>query len=139
MKKLILSIAVLSLFAASCGNTENKTEGTEETTAASTEGTAPADETTASTTTPASDAPTFSNEEVNKGVSDYKALLNEYIAAVKAKDAAKVQSLTAKSQEFSKNMQAWVTKLKPEETQQFSEYMQKLTKEWTDAATQSVQ
>lgn len=134
MKKILLSGAAIALLATvfvSCGeNKETKTETTE-TTTTTTEAEQPA--TTAAT--PATDAPTFSNEEVNKGLAEYKALVTAYADAYKSKDQAKIAELSTKAQEVSKNMQSWMSKLKPEETQKFTEYWQKLSQEWTAAAT----
>lgn len=135
MKKVLLSGAAIALFATvmvSCGESkETKTETTE-TTTSTTEAEKPAE---TAATTPASDAPTFSNEEVNKGLAEYKTMIGEYATAMQSKDQAKIAALSTKAQEVGKNMQSWMTKLKPEETQKFTEYWQKLSAEWTAAAT----
>lgn len=133
MKKLVLSCTAVALFTlglASCG--ENKDPKTETTTTetTTTETTKPAESTPAVT----SDAPAFSNEEVNKGLADYKAMITEYIAAIESKDQAKATELTTKYQAVATNMSSWMSKLKPEETQKFTDYMQTLSKEWSDAA-----
>ena len=138
MKKLILAGAAFAFMGTalvSCGeNKETKTETT--TTETTTTETAKPEETAA--TTPASDAPTFSSEEVNKGLAEYKAMITDYAAAIKSKDQAKITEFSAKAQEVGKNMQSWMSKLKPEETQKFTEYWQKLSTEWAAAAQAAV-
>lgn len=132
MKKILLSGAAIALFATvlvSCG--ENKEAKTE--TAATTEAEKPAEPAVA-TPTNAGDAPTFSSEEVNKGLADYKTLMDEYVKAIADKDQAKIAELGQKYSTWAQGAATWAQKLKPEETQQFSEYMQKLAKQWTDAA-----
>ncbi|WP_118949806.1 hypothetical protein [Taibaiella helva] len=141
MKKLILAGAALALFSTtiiSCG--ENKDAKTEEatTTTTTTTTTEPAQTTeTPASTTAATDAPTFSNEEVNKGLAEYKTLMDEYMKAIESKDQAKVAELGQKYATWSQGAANWATKLKPEEAQKFSEYMQQLGKQWTEAATKA--
>ncbi len=135
MKKILLSgaaIAFLATAMVSCGeNKEAKTETTE--TATTNEAEQPAEPAVA-TPTDAGAAPTFSSEEVNKGLADYKTLMDEYVKAIADKDQAKIADLSQKYATWSQSAATWAQKLKPEEAQQFSEYMQKLAKEWTDAA-----
>lgn len=144
MKKIILSCAALAFAAVtmvSCG--ENK-ETPKETTA--TEAEKPAE--TPATETPATEAPAanataaetpaFSSEEVNKGLAEYKALIADYVSALKNKDQAKLSELATKAQKVTANMAQWQQKLKPEEVQKFAAYSQQLSKEWADAAAQAV-
>ncbi|WP_118974340.1 hypothetical protein [Taibaiella koreensis] len=140
MKKLILAGAALALFSTaiiSCG--ENKDAKTEEATTTTTTTTTEPTQTTetAPTTTAATDAPTFSSEEVNKGLAEYKTLMDEYMKAIESKDQAKIAELGQKYATWSQGAGSWATKLKPEEAQKFSEYMQTLSKQWTDAAAKA--
>lgn len=139
MKKLILAGAALAMFSTtliSCGeNKDPKTETETTTTTTTTEPAKPAETTPA--TTVASDAPTFSSEEVNKGLAEYKTLMDEYVKAVAAKDQAKVAELTQKYTTWAQSAGSWASKLKPEEAQKYSEYIQKLSKDWTEAATKA--
>ncbi|MDR0793877.1 MAG: hypothetical protein LBE82_11260 [Chitinophagaceae bacterium] len=134
MKKLLLSFTALSMFAItviSCNNGETKTDN-----AATKDSTAvnkPADATAAMS----SDMPTFSSDEVNKGLADFKALMDDYTKAIGSKDQAKITELATKYQAWSQNAASWVSKLKPEETQKFSECIQMMNKEWTDAVTKA--
>lgn len=138
MKKIILSCAALAFAAVtmvSCG--ENK-DAAKETAATETEKPAetpatPAPEAPAANA-PAAETPSFSNEDVNKGLAEYKTLIADYVAALKNKDQAKVSELAAKAQKVNANMPEWMKKLKPEETQKFTEYFQQLGKEWAEAA-----
>ena len=97
--------------------------------------------------TRADDVPTFSAPEVNDFVKDYTTfvdqypvVMKDYMAAVKANDTAKMQEDMGKAQQFQTQAQGLQTKgaalqgkLKPEETQKFSEYMQKEVTMLTDA------
>ncbi len=133
MKKILLSGAAIALLATvmvSCG--ENKETKTETTTTTTTEAEKPAE--TAATTPAASDAPTFSNEEVNKGLAEFKALKDQYVAAIASKDQAKIAELNKTYTTWAQGAASWGTKLKPEELQSYTDYMTKLTKEWSDAA-----
>jgi hypothetical protein len=130
MKKVILSctaVALVTFGLISCGQNKETTTETTTTETTTTEASKPAE-------TTSSDAPTFSNEEVNKGLAEYKSMINDYVAALESKDQAKAADLTTKAQAISANMSSWVTKLKPEETQKFTEYMTKLSQEWSAAA-----
>lgn len=140
MKKVILSAAALAFFATtiiSCG--ENKEAEATSTETVATETPNGTEVTTTTETTVSTDAPKFSNEDVNKGLEEYKTLLADYITAVKSKDQGKISELTTKFTQWSQNAATWSSKLKAEEMQQFSDYMQKLSKDWTDAATAAVQ
>ena len=140
MKKVILSCAALAFAAAtlvSCG--ENKDATTETTTTTTTtEGEKPAETTPPATTTVATDAPTFSSEEVNKSLAEYKTLISDYSAAVAAKDNAKIQEFTTKYQTWAQNAGTLASKLKPEEAQKYGEYMTKLGQEWAAAAANAM-
>lgn len=141
MKKVILSCAALAFAAAtlvSCG--ENKDTTTETTTTTTTtEGEKPAETTPPATTTVATDAPAFSNEDVNKGLAEYKTLIADYAAALKSKDQTKISELTTKAQQVSTNMAEVAKKLKPEEMQKYGEYMTQLSQEWAAAAKSAMQ
>jgi small-conductance mechanosensitive channel len=137
MKKIILTCAAFSFFAAtlvSCG--ETKTETPAETTTATEPATT--EPSTAAAPAPTSDAPTFSSEDVNKGLAEYKTLMGDYVKALESKDQAKIAELSTKAQEISKNAAAWSQKLKPEEMKQFSDYWTKLSTEWAAAAQAAV-
>lgn len=135
MKKIILSCAALAFAAAtlvSCG--ENKEAAVESTTSTTTVEQTPAATTPPPATNVATDAPTFSNEEVNKSLAEYKMLISDYSAAVAAKDNAKIQEFTTKYQAWAQNASTLAAKLKPEEAQKYGEYMTKLSQEWAAAA-----
>ncbi len=97
--------------------------------------------------TRADDTPTFSAPEVNAFVQDYSAfvdqgvaIMKQYMADAKANDTAKMQEDMTKVQQFQAqtgNLQAKGAalqgKLKPDETQKFTDYIQKEIKKLTDA------
>lgn len=134
MKKLLLSgvlLASFTLATTSCGeNKDAKTEDTPTETATTNEGEKPAE----TPAVAASDAPKFSNEDVNKGLAEFKTLMGDYTKALADKDQAKLTELGQKYATWAQGAASWGSKLKPEEVQQYSDYMTKLSKEWTDAA-----
>lgn len=93
-------------------------------------------------------APTFSDPEVTafvKAYGDftdkYTANMKAYMADVKANDttkmqadAAKMQTDATKSAELSTKAQAMSGKVKPDEVQKFSGYLQKCAQKMADAA-----
>lgn len=132
MKRIILPLAVFALVV-SCNK---KTETTTTTTSTDSLTTKTESGTTTSTTTTEvkAEVPKFSNEDVNKGLAEYQQLLTDYKTAIANKDQAKLTELAAKFQTWSQGAAAWASKLKPEEQKQFSDYLMKASKEWTDAA-----
>ena len=97
--------------------------------------------------TRADDVPTFSDPDVTAFakdygtfVDDYTVIMKDYMAAVKANDTAKMQAAATKAQTYQTKVQELQTKgaalqgkVKPEEAQRFSEYMQKEVKKLTDS------
>lgn len=95
----------------------------------------------------ADDTPTFSDPAVTAFAKDYSTfvdqyavLMKDYMGAVKANDTAKMQASAAKMQEFQTKVQDLQTKgaalqgkVKPDEAQKFSDYMQACVKKMTDA------
>ncbi|MBC6109604.1 hypothetical protein ACFOG5_21895 [Pedobacter fastidiosus] len=141
MKKTILSVAAIGLFAAtlaSCNSTK-KAEGSKDSSAVEVTDSTKKDSTTVvEKTTTKSDAPTFSSDEVNKGLAEYAKLKDEYIAALKSKNATEIQALGTKYATWAQSSSTWASKLKPDEVQKYSDYMTKLSQEWTAAATEAV-
>ena len=97
--------------------------------------------------TRADDVPTFSDPDVTAFVRDYSTfvdqytvVMKDYMAAVKANDTAKMQAAAEKAQPYQAKAQDLQTKgatlqgkVKPEEAQKLSEYMQKEVKKLTDS------
>ncbi|MCL1669079.1 hypothetical protein M2T82_13500 [Elizabethkingia ursingii] len=131
MKRIILPLAVFTLVVSCNKKTETTTtKSTDSLTAKTESGT-----TTSTTTTEVkAEVPKFSNEDVNKGLAEYQQLLTDYKTAIANKDQAKLTELATKFQTWSQGAAAWASKLKPEEQKQFSDYLMKASKEWTDAA-----
>ena len=140
MKNTILSIATAGLLAStlvSCESTK-KTETTKESSEISANGDTVTKITTKTTETVKTDVPTFSSEEVNKGLAEYAKLKDEYVAAVKSKNAAEIKALSDKYTAWANQATGWASKLKPDEIQKYSDYMLKLSEEWTKAAKEAV-
>ena len=96
-KKLLLSVAAIALLATtivSC-TSEKKADATSDTNELAAVD-SPAVSAETATTTTAADVPSFSNEEVNKGLAEFATLKDEYLAALKSKDATKIQELGTK-------------------------------------------
>lgn len=143
MKKITftgLALAFVATAMISCGESADKKDQTGDSTTITTTTTTtttapPAD--APKTETASTDAPSFSNEEVNKGLAEYKSLINDYVKAIESKDQATATALTTKYQQVATNMQSWITKVKPDEAQKLTDYMQKLGNEWSAAATKA--
>jgi len=137
MKKTILSVAAVGLLAAtllSCENT-TKTTKSSDTTIVSGDTTI---KTTVKTEQVKSDVPSFSSDEVNKGLAEYAKLKDEYLAALKSKNETQVKALTTKYSTWAQTASTWATKLKPDEVQKYTDYMTKVSKEWGAAAQEAV-
>lgn len=131
MKRIILPLAVFALVVSCNKKTETKTTTSTDSLTTKTE----SGTTTSTTTTEVkAEVPKFSNEDVNKGLAEYQQLLTDYKTAIANKDQAKLTELAAKFQTWSQGAATWASKLKPEEQKQFSDYLMKASKEWTDAA-----
>ncbi|OPC44809.1 hypothetical protein [Elizabethkingia anophelis] len=131
MKRIILPLAVFTLVVSCNKKTETTTTTSTDSLTTKTE----SGTTTSTTTTEVkAEVPKFSNEDVNKGLAKYQQLLTDYKTAIANKDQAKLTELAAKFQTWSQGAAAWASKLKPEEQKQFSDYLMKASKEWTDAA-----
>ena len=131
MKRIILPLAVFARVVSCNKKTETKTTTSTDSLTTKTE----SGTTTSTTTTEVkAEVPKFSNEDVNKGLAEYQQLLTDYKTAIANKDQAKLTELATKFQTWSQGAAAWASKLKPEEQKQFSDYLMKASKEWTDAA-----
>ena len=131
MKRIILPLAVFALVVSCNKKTETTTTTSTDSLTTKTE----SGTTTSTTTTEVkAEVPKFSNEDLNKGLAEYQQLLTDYKTAIANKDQAKLTELAAKFQTWSQGAAAWASKLKPEEQKQFSDYLMKASKEWTDAA-----
>jgi len=146
MKKTLLSVAAIALFATtivSCQNDKKGTEGADstKTEVSDSSSTAATTETPAATTeTPAkADVPTFSSEEVNKSLAEFNTLKDQYVAALKSKNTAEIQALGAKYATWAQTSSTFVSKLKADEVQKYTDYMTKVSKEWSDAAMTAAQ
>jgi hypothetical protein len=77
--------------------------------------------------------PTFSNEDVNKGLAEYKTMLNRYMDAVKNNDQKAIAGLQEQYSVLAQQSSTWVSKLKPDEQEQYKAYFQQITAEWLTA------
>ena len=59
--------------------------------------------------------PSFSSDEVNKGLAEYAKLKDEYLGALKSKNETQVKALTSKYSTWAQTASTWATKLKPDE------------------------
>lgn len=137
MKKTILSIAAVALFVTTIVSCANEKKGTKDADSNSVAADTLKTDTTAVAST-TSDVPSFSSDEVNKGLAEFNTLKDEYIAALKSKDSAKIQALGTKYATWAQGTATWSTKLKADEMQKYTDYMTKITKEWGEAAQAAV-
>ncbi len=85
----------------------------------------------------ADDLPKFSDPEVTAYVKAYSDFTDQYIAAskaAKAGDNSKMASLEAKTQEMAKSSDTLAVKLKPEETEKFTEFLSKCAEKMVNAS-----
>lgn len=135
MKKILLSLAVVSFIAfTACNKEEAKATDNQETvdsTANATEGA----EATTEEGVAAEGTPKFSDPEVQKYVDDYATFIKEYTAAAKSGDAAKLTTMTGNLQEWNEKSATIGEKLaaNPEDAQKFNEFIQKLAMEMQSA------
>jgi hypothetical protein len=94
-EKTLLSISAVGLLAATLLSCENTTKITK-----SSDTTIVRGDTTVKTTVKTEevkfDVPSFSSDEVNKGLAEYAKLKDEYLAALKSKNETQVKALTIK-------------------------------------------
>jgi hypothetical protein len=140
MKNTILSIAAAGLLAStlvSCDSTK-KTETTTDSSEISASGDTIKKVTTKTTEIVKTDVPTFSSEEVNKGLAEYTKLKDEYVEAVKSKNATEIKAINDKYTTWANQATGWAAKLKPDEIQKYSDYVLKLSEEWATAAKEKL-
>ena len=83
------------------------------------------------------DLPKFSDPEVTAYVKTYSEFTDQYIAATKAAksgDNSKMAGLDAKTQELQNMSDKLSTKLKPEETEKFTEFLSKCAEKMVNAS-----
>jgi len=140
MKNTISAVAAIALFVVtlvSCENTR-KTETTKDSSTVSASGDTITKVTTKTTEIVKTDAPSFSSEEVNKGLAEYAKLKDDYVAALKTKNAAEIKAISEKYTVWANQATTWASKLKPDEIQKYSDYVLKLSEEWSKAATEAI-
>lgn len=130
MKKIILSlgaVALISVTACKKETTKTETPATENSTAETSGKT----EETASTEAPTSingiEIPKFSNPDVQKFATEFAKFSAENMEAAKSGDAAKIQELTAKAQEWGTKQAALTAKMTPEDVKLWSDFAMKLS------------
>jgi len=80
-------------------------------------------------------APTFSSAAANDFVKNLSQTANDYVAAVKAKDVAKINTLTPKLAGILKTRQTVASTLKPDEAGKLMGWTHALLRQVQDAAT----
>ena len=133
MKKTILSIGAIGLLTATIVSCENTIKTTKSSDTFVVKG-----DTTVKIEGLKSDVPTFSSDEVNKGLAKYAKLKDDYLAALKSKNEAEIKALTSEYANWAQTASTWATKLKPDEVQKYTDYMSKVSKEWGAAAQDAV-
>jgi hypothetical protein len=132
MKKVFITMSLASLFIftqTSCGGKKEETTSTVET--------APATSDTVASDSK-NDVPTFSDEAVTKFCKDYKAALDETMEAYKSKDMTKIKDMQAKYTELAKQGAGLAGKIKVDEVKKYSDFMTKITTDYSKAIQESV-
>lgn len=140
MKNTICAVVAIALFAVtlvSCENTR-KTETTKDSSTVSANGDTITKVITKMTEIVKTDAPSFSSEEVNKSLAEYAKLKDDYVAALKTKNAAEIKAVSEKYTAWANQATTWASKLKPDEIQKYSDYVLKLGEEWSKAAKEAI-
>lgn len=73
------------------------------------------------------EVPKFSNPETQKFADEYATFMAEMTEASKSGDAAKIQALSAKSQEWAKKQSEMASKMTPEDTKLWTDFAMKLS------------
>ncbi len=76
------------------------------------------------------EVPKFSSEEVNEGFAKFEPLKQEYIAALKSKNATEIKAVNTKYIEWVKVASNWKNLLTNEENQAYIDYYTKLVTQW---------
>lgn len=82
-------------------------------------------------------APKFESAAANDYVKVYSDYVNEYVTAIKTKDAAKIASLSAKGQEMVTKATTAMKELKGADMQKFQEWAAKVATEMNDAISKA--
>lgn len=75
-------------------------------------------------------APQFSSEDVNEVLGKFEPIKQEYIAAIKSKDANQIKAVTAKYYEWVKVAATGGSKLSKDENQSYIDHYTKLNAQW---------
>ncbi|MFC7346281.1 hypothetical protein ACFQO9_06035 [Chryseobacterium zhengzhouense] len=131
MKKIILMIGVVTLFSVtSCEKKESTKSETPVTESSTSTESQPAQEQT-STETPKTvlgvEVPKFSNPDAQKFADEYATFMAEVTEASKSGDAAKIQAISAKSQEWAKKQADMAAKMTPEDAKLWTDFAMKLS------------
>lgn len=76
------------------------------------------------------DTPVFSTPEANKGVAEFKTLMDEYGPFLAKNDSAKTMEFGQKMQTWSTGVQTWMAKLSPEEQQKLGTYLEAYSRKY---------
>ena len=71
--------------------------------------------------------PQFSNQEVQKFAIEYATMVTEMTAASKSGDIAKIDALAEKSKEWTSKQSAWQSKMTPQDSQLWADFVTKLS------------
>ena len=128
MRKLSLTLGLAGMvLLTACKKEEAKTTDTSAAPVESTASTPAAKESTAApTTVNGVEVPKFSIPEMQQFANDYAAYVSETMAASKSGDAAKIQELNAKAQEWATKQSSLAGKMTPDDAKLWSEFAMKL-------------
>ncbi len=142
MKKILFSLIAMSLFATTIISCQSNQKGTAESDTSSVKVDTSSsvaiagntvsvqDNITKITPTSKIEKPIFSNEEINNSFAEFPALKEEYIAALKSKDDAKIKEVTDKYKTWVLTASTFGNRLAAEENQIYINYYTRLVVQW---------
>jgi hypothetical protein len=76
------------------------------------------------------ETPVFSSPEANKGVAEFKKIMETYGPLLAKNDTTAIKEFGTKMQEWSAGVQTWITNLSPEEQQKIGTYLEAISKKY---------
>lgn len=76
------------------------------------------------------DIPKFENEDANKGIVEFKEIMDQYGPGLQNNDAAMIQEFSSRISAWSLKAQNWITKLNEEDQKKLNTFIEVTTKKY---------
>ncbi len=76
------------------------------------------------------DVPHFEQEEANKGIAEFKAIMDQFGPGLRTNDATAIQGFSARIAQWSSKSQDWMAKLSPEEHEKFNAFFESTARKY---------